>query len=1437
MAKGKPPMLDLSTCEDKQESVELWLDQFNDWCILQDYRDTAKVPTGNAHWIADQYPSEISAFRLALPVPVWRMMKTTIVPTMTQDNNASTSQKYPWVWQKKLLDHYSGQDTVLSLRMTFMDTCKQKPNESIADFEARCKYHGSKCEYNKMVNPESELIRDRFITGIHNDKLRGDLLRHKKDDGTIVTLNEVINKAKAWEAAFKINAQVRESLHTEESVSYTQSKYTNRKQYMKKSNRSCGYCGASEQHARKICPAAKQGVICRNCYADNHFAVVCRNPKDLHKIKWQSKMKKQNQSQEVHILNNDNDSNESDTEISHEYGFALDMDKTSSDVKIKKMYATLSLSKDGDKFREFKFQVDTAASCNTMPFEMFQKMADISDLSTSKSLLHTYSGDIIKPLGKITTVCELPNTIDTIEFEIVDNRDIKNKPALLGINDSIKLGLIDFDKRRTVVLKDISSVQCELPLTKTILISKYEDVFKGIGNLGNPVSFKLDKNVTPVHAPVHRIPIAKRERTKKKLDEMVNSGKLTKVEEPTDWCSNMTVVEKVKPNGEIKTRLCIDPSQTVNKALIIPKYPIPTLTEILPEFSTRKYKTFTIVDALDGFTQVCLDDESSKVTTMHTPWGRYRWNRLPYGVSSGVEEFQKRIHEAIDGLSGVVGIADDLVVYGLGETQEEAEMNHDKNLCALMERAKERQLKLNPDKIQFKLKRISFMGFKITEAGVQPEPSRVQAITEMPEPKSKLEVQRFIGMVNYLNTFCPSLAKVISPLHMLTRQDSVFMWSTVHEKAFKEAKALITSAPCLAFFNVKKPVVLQVDASDYALGGSLLQPEEENATKLKPVAYTSCLMRQNELNWAQIEKETLAICAACEKWDLWLYGKKVTIHTDHQPLETIFKKPLSKAPKRLQKLLMRLQRYSLEVIYKKGSSLVLADTLSRAPMNKINNTKNTSFEIFRISVERSDNLLENKALTSKTTKALQLAVKEDPIMHSLAEVICNGWPDNKRLIPDGLSPFWGYRDEMSLNNGMVYRGNQVVIPFSMQTDMLKKIHSSHLGAESNIRLCKDILFWPGMQSDIKDQCSTCGKCAQYCMENKRQPMMSQPIPEYAWQFVSQDLCQFEGKQILVTVDHFSDFIEVDELDNTLSTTIIKKSKAQFSRHGIPEILLTDNGPQFISADFEKFCNDFKIDHITSSPYWPKGNGKAEAAVKIIKTMLKKADDLQLALLLYRNTPNQGHTLSPAQRSMNRHTRSTLPIMKSLLKSDMSSAVHEQIINKRQKAKNYYDRNIKDPSMEININDYVYAKPNPQNKGKPWLYGQVVGIPAPRSYMVETPNGKVRRNQNQLHLSTVPPSYSSNSDDLSYEVIEEQCSIPSAIDYEQDKAQKADTANEEVPDIINNDFGNTSGLVPANMKDTPDKITEKFSKDSKEDKSNIYSRYGRKIVPKEIFDNS
>ena len=210
---------------------------------------------------------------------------------------------------------------------------------------------------------------------------------------------------------------------------------------------------------------------------------------------------------------------------------------------------------------------------------------------------------------------------------------------------------------------------------------------------------------------------------------------------------------------------------------------------------------------------------------MHTPIGRdrYHWLRMPFGVSLGPEEYQRRQHEALEGLVGVVNKADDILVFGSGDSIDEAEKDHDINLWNLTLRCREVNLKLNPKKFQFKVKQVTWMGHLLSSTGVIPHPDRVQAIKDMTPPHDVKGVQRFLGMCNYLSRFTPNLAEIVKPLTELTHGRAVWSWSSQHDKAIKTAKSLIANAATLKFFDVNKPCVLQVDASDTGLECALLQ--------------------------------------------------------------------------------------------------------------------------------------------------------------------------------------------------------------------------------------------------------------------------------------------------------------------------------------------------------------------------------------------------------------------------------------------------------------------------------------------------------------------------------------------------------------------------------------------------------------------------------------
>ena len=233
-------------------------------------------------------------------------------------------------------------------------------------------------------------------------------------------------------------------------------------------------------------------------------------------------------------------------------------------------------------------------------------------------------------------------------------------------------------------------------------------------------------------------------------------------------------------------------------------------------------------------------------------------------------------------------------------------------------------MKLNRGKLQLRLKEVAYMGHVLSADGLQPDPGKVKAIREMPTPTDKQSIQRLLGMTNYLQKFAPRLSVVTTPLRELTKNDNEFLWDEqVHGAALEETKKILSTTPVLKYFDPGAMPTLHFDASMHGLGACLMQDGH-------PVAYASRSLTATEVQYAQIEKELLVIVFGMEKFETYLYGRKVLVESDHKPLEAIFKKSLLNAPKRLQRMLLRLQRYEFEVSYKKGTSLLMADPLSRA---------------------------------------------------------------------------------------------------------------------------------------------------------------------------------------------------------------------------------------------------------------------------------------------------------------------------------------------------------------------------------------------------------------------------------------------------------------------------------------------------------------------------
>ena len=812
--------------------------------------------------------------------------------------------------------------------------------------------------------------------------------------------------------------------------------------------------------------------------------------------------------------------------------------------------------------------------------------------------------------------------------------------------------------------------------------------------------------------PPRRVPIAMQTKLRYELDGLVDLKVITPVTEPTEWCSQISV--QTKKNGRL--RICIDP-RPLNEVLQRETYPLPTIDDLLPELANAK--VFSKVDLSNGYWHCELDEASSLLTTFVTPYGRYRWLRLPFGTKVSSEIFQRKLNENLEGLKGVVCVADDILIFGISDD------DHDENLRNLLIRCKEHNIKLNKDKCVFKTAELDFLGHVVTNKGLKPDQKKVAAILQMPNPTDVEAVRRLQGMITYLAKFLPQLSSVMEPIRRLTRQDCEWEWAQEQETLMAELNKLVTSVPLLAYYDPSKELVIQCDASSTGLGSTLMQEG-------KPLAYASRALSTTEVGYAQIEKECLAIVFSLERFHQYTFGRKTIVNTDHKPLETIVKKPLCKAPKRIQGMLLRLLQYDIVVKYTKGKEMHIADTLSRAYLADGADSCEQFSQIKTV---------EHLPIGQSTMSLLRTAIAEDGHMQTLKQTILAGWPDNRADVNTDIASYFSMRDELAVHDGLIFRGECVIVPQGMRKHIKKRLHLSHLGADSMVRRARECVFWPGMAAEIKQLAGDCEACQTLATAQQKETLM--PIESILpWEKVGADLFSWSGKDYLLTIDYFSGWWEVDRLNDTTATAVIRVLKAHFGRWGIPSTLISDNGPQFTAAQFQTFLSEWEIQHHTSAPGHPNANGKAESGVKAAKQMMEKCKrsntDPFMALLEIRNTPTQGVGSSPSQRLINRRTRTLLPMTHNLLRPrgelehecDKLKVKHNQTMQAT-----YYNRRAKDLPV-LKEGDRVRLKPFRLGQ-KGWNKGTVVARLDERSYDIETPDGMYRRNRVHIRKDTVP----------------------------------------------------------------------------------------------------
>ncbi|XP_021361397.1 uncharacterized protein K02A2.6-like [Mizuhopecten yessoensis] len=1169
---------------------------------------------------------------------------------------------------------------------------------TIEQFVTKLRVLARDCAYASC----DEMIRDRIVFGTSSDKVREKLI----NEGEKLTLDKAIQVAQSYEySQQQLKSMTQQEVHSvkrgapsghqrrtnehragRHSNGHKPSYPGSRQQAhghmngdmkrhssgsARKSGQSeCGRCGF--QHNKlAICPA--KGKQCQSCNKYNHFSKKC--------------FFKGAKVHDVEALPDSSDSNDE---------FFIDSIQTPRNAN--QAFYTLHV---GPQKVPVRFKLETGSQANILPNSLFETLGNQGKLQPSSEKLSAYSGHTLDTLGSCQLTCQHKGKSVELHFHVVKTQST----PILGMRPCLDLGLIKLVYTCSVD-SPVSKVSDSQPLNKDTVLSEYKDVFEGIGLLKGECHIKTDPSVPPVVHPPRRVPLSLREGLKEELARMESLEIITKVIDPTEWVSSLVVVKNPESG---KLRVCIDPKD-LNKAILRPHYPTKTLEDVLLEISCAKY--FSKLDAKSGYWNIKLDEESSPLTTFNTPFGRYRYLRLPFGLKSSQDEFQQKMDECYEGLEGAVALVDDVLVYG--KTRSE----HDKNLREALLRSRERGIKLNKDKLEVGLTCVKYFGHTLTADGLKPDEDKVRAVQLMKPPTNKSELETFLGMVTYLSKFAPNLSELTSPLRVLLTQNIEFHWDKPQADAFRRVKDIITASPVLAYFDPNKEVILQTDASKFGLGATLMQEG-------KPVAYASKSLTPSEINYAQIEKEMYGIVFGCNKFHQYLYGRKVKVETDHKPLIPISQKSLHAAPPRLQRMLLRVQKYDLDLVYVPGKQIPVADTLSR------NFLSDTYPSLSKGMDAHVHTILPSIPISDRKLEKVRDSTNVDTQFQTLINTILNGWPGLRRDCPPSILEFWNHRDELSYVDGLILKGTKVLIPKSLRPEILNALHTGHMGIEKCLKRARCSVFWPKLNADVTELVSECPVCIKHSYSNAKEPLAPHPIPLYPWQVLATDLFESDGKDYIVVVDYYSCYFEVTQLHSTTSKAVINALKPIFTRFGIPEKVVSDNGPQYSSQEFADFSRQYDFLHVTSSPRYPQSNGLAEKYVQIAKRLLIKAKDdgrdPYLGMLEYRTTPlDTGY--SPAQLLQGRQLRSVLPTLSQELipKVINHAEVKVKLEAKRKEEKKQFDKGSKElPRIKVGQKVHV------QQSDKTWKPATILSQEADRSFLVESAGKMYRRNRRHL----------------------------------------------------------------------------------------------------------
>ncbi|XP_031330866.1 uncharacterized protein K02A2.6-like [Photinus pyralis] len=1167
---------------------------------------------------------------------------------------------------------------------------RQQPGEGMAKFINALRNLGEGCNFGSVLN---DMIRDRIVCGVVEESLQQRLLAKET-----LTLDVAQATALAFEAAARNVSDLR---GTPDGFL---KKIDNRKEMTKL----CFRC--DESHSSETCRF--KTAVCRFCGKMGHIERACLRKKRNRGSK---------RSEQVKAVASDNDSgrqNESDSEEGTEYSIHRVSPGDPGKLQVKLLLNSTACC----------LEVDSGAAYTVISASCFNSLRRKPNLERNTIILRDYQGNMIETLGTGYVRVEYKNVHKTLPVIVIKGTRVVN---LLGRNwfEPLNINVSGINQVHNAVLNNV--IQTELE-------SEFAEVFDGTLGVfrGPPISLNLPRDVNPIVCKVRKVPFALRPLIEDELDRLQQQGVIEPVTHPR-WAT--PIVPVVKASNEI--RLCADYRITVNKVLRPETYPIPNVQDMLANLAGGR--VFAKLDLTQAYQQLTVDDEAAEAQTIITHKGAFRVKRLQFGISNAPQIFQQLIDQRLQGIPGVMPYFDDILVVAKDEAQLLGRLRE------VLTRFREDGLKLKKAKCVFNVHEIEFLGHKISSRGLEPAEEKIQAIIRAPAPSNVTELQAFLGLVNFYGPFLESKATIAEPLHKLLHKNVTFRWGRDEAQAFGRVKSLLTKKPILCHYHEGRKLILTVDASSFGVGMVLSQPQENG--REAPIAFHSRTLSKPERNFAQVDKEALAIMVGVTKFHNYIFGRKVEIRTDHKPLLGILgenKHCPNEISPRMLRWRYNLSAYDYNLVHVAGKKIPHADALCRLPLPTT-----------REDVPRCADVLMFECVEESPVSAQDVArqTAKDPVLARVRDFALSGWPTSLRDLQSDIKPYWTRRNDITSYRNCLLTGTRVIIPPGERKRILQVLHEAHPGIIRMKALARSYVWWPGVDSDIEDFVAKCEICQQHRHMPPKAPIHPWEFAREPWQRIHVDHAgPVNGNYFLLVVDSYSKWLEMRRVPSLSSTTTIQVLREIFATHGLPDVIVSDNGTAFTSEEFKLFAKKNGCRAVNVAPYKPSSNGQAERMVQFAKDSLKKMGKgdvetrISRFLLAQHATPCTTTGQSPAELLMGRRITTALDRIKPSLTTEMDQ--------KRDQLLGTEVRSFKE-GQHVGVRSYV--------PGDKWIPAQVMQKTGPVSYKVQTPEGKLlHRHSNQMVTRPIEQEVpgietSSETDEDEQEAIPERAEQPMA----------------------------------------------------------------------------